>query len=118
KSGCVFGWNFAHAAPPPTPCWKCPVAAPDKFSGQPEMFPAFMVQCQLFISLRPEDFPTDQSKVGFMISLLTGQAANWATPLLVQDSPLNNFQNITAPAVSIPSELSDFSDVFSEQETD
>uniref|UniRef100_A0A670YQL2 DUF4939 domain-containing protein n=1 Tax=Pseudonaja textilis TaxID=8673 RepID=A0A670YQL2_PSETE len=70
-----------------------PVSMPEKFSGQMDMFPAFLGQCQLFMSLRPEDFPTDRSKVGFMISLLTGQAANWATPLLVQDSPLlNNFQ--------------------------
>uniref|UniRef100_A0A670Z7L8 DUF4939 domain-containing protein n=1 Tax=Pseudonaja textilis TaxID=8673 RepID=A0A670Z7L8_PSETE len=69
------------------------ISMPEKFSGQMDRFPAFMGQCQLFISLRPEDFPTDRSKVGFMISLLSGQAANWATPLLVQDSPLlNNFQ--------------------------
>uniref|UniRef100_A0A670ZJ06 DUF4939 domain-containing protein n=1 Tax=Pseudonaja textilis TaxID=8673 RepID=A0A670ZJ06_PSETE len=72
---------------------KSPVSMPEKFSGQMDRFPAFMGQCQLFISPRLEDFPTDRSKVGFMISLLTGQAANWATPLLVQDSPLlNNFQ--------------------------
>uniref|UniRef100_A0A670ZTM6 DUF4939 domain-containing protein n=1 Tax=Pseudonaja textilis TaxID=8673 RepID=A0A670ZTM6_PSETE len=69
------------------------VSMPEKFSGQMDMFPAFLGQCQLFMSLRPENFPTDRSKVGFMISLLTGQAANWATPLLVQDSPLlNDFQ--------------------------
>uniref|UniRef100_A0A670XUD3 ribonuclease H n=1 Tax=Pseudonaja textilis TaxID=8673 RepID=A0A670XUD3_PSETE len=83
----------AHAAPPPPPHQKCPVAVPNKFSGQPEMFLAFMGQCQLFMAMRPEDFPTDRVKVGFVISLLTGQAAKWATPLLVQDSPLlDNFQ--------------------------
>uniref|UniRef100_A0A670XTD6 DUF4939 domain-containing protein n=1 Tax=Pseudonaja textilis TaxID=8673 RepID=A0A670XTD6_PSETE len=93
---------------------KSPVSMPEKFSGQIDRFPAFMGQCQLFISLRPEDFPTDRSKVGFMISLLTGQAANWATPLLVQDSPLlNNFQGHLQQM-----RLSDFSNVFSEQEAD
>uniref|UniRef100_A0A670ZB38 DUF4939 domain-containing protein n=1 Tax=Pseudonaja textilis TaxID=8673 RepID=A0A670ZB38_PSETE len=78
----------AHAAPPPLPCWKCPVAVPDKFSGQPEMFPAFMGQCQLFMAMRPEDFPDDQARVGFVISLLSGSAARWATPLLLKNSPL------------------------------
>uniref|UniRef100_A0A670XYW5 DUF4939 domain-containing protein n=1 Tax=Pseudonaja textilis TaxID=8673 RepID=A0A670XYW5_PSETE len=79
----------AHAAPPPPPpCRKCHVAVPDKFSGQPEMFPAFMGQCQSFIAMRPEDFPDDQAWVGFVISLLSGSAARWATPLLLKNSPL------------------------------
>uniref|UniRef100_A0A8C6XU88 ribonuclease H n=1 Tax=Naja naja TaxID=35670 RepID=A0A8C6XU88_NAJNA len=78
----------APAAPPPRPHRKCPVAVPDKFSGQPEMFPAFMGQCQLFMAMRPEDFPDDRTRVGFVISLLSGSAARWAMPLLVQNSPL------------------------------
>ncbi|XP_034265475.1 protein LDOC1-like [Pantherophis guttatus] len=81
----------AHAAPPPHR--KCPVAVPDKFDGNQAMFPAFLGQCHFFISLRAEDFPTDWDKVGFMISLLSGSAARWATPLLVQASPLlDNFR--------------------------
>uniref|UniRef100_A0A8C6XU81 DUF4939 domain-containing protein n=1 Tax=Naja naja TaxID=35670 RepID=A0A8C6XU81_NAJNA len=78
----------ASAAPPPPPRRKCPVAVPDKFSGQPEMFPAFMGQCQLFMAMRPEDFPDDRARVGFVISLLSGSAARWTTPLLLQNSPL------------------------------
>ncbi|ETE58569.1 Retrotransposon-derived protein PEG10, partial [Ophiophagus hannah] len=69
---------------------RCPVAVPDKFDCNQAMFPAFLEQCQLFISLRAEDFPTDWSKVGFVISLLSGSAARWATPLLVKDSALLN----------------------------
>uniref|UniRef100_A0A670ZLD3 DUF4939 domain-containing protein n=1 Tax=Pseudonaja textilis TaxID=8673 RepID=A0A670ZLD3_PSETE len=80
-------------APPAPPMRKNPVAMPEKFSGQTDMFSTFLGQCQLYFSVRPEDFPTDRAKVGFIISLLTGQAAKWATPLLVQDSPLlDNFQ--------------------------
>uniref|UniRef100_A0A670Y9K8 DUF4939 domain-containing protein n=1 Tax=Pseudonaja textilis TaxID=8673 RepID=A0A670Y9K8_PSETE len=75
------------------PLRKSPVSMPEKFSGQMDMFPAFLGQCQLFMSLRPEDFPNDRAKVGFIITLLSGQAAKWATPLLTQDSPLlDNFQ--------------------------
>uniref|UniRef100_A0A670YG10 DUF4939 domain-containing protein n=1 Tax=Pseudonaja textilis TaxID=8673 RepID=A0A670YG10_PSETE len=73
---CLFLWDI----------WTL-TSVPDKFSGQPEMFPAFMGQCQLFMSLRPEDFPDDQAQVGFVISLLSGSAARWATPLLLQNSP-------------------------------
>uniref|UniRef100_A0A8C6XAX4 CCHC-type domain-containing protein n=1 Tax=Naja naja TaxID=35670 RepID=A0A8C6XAX4_NAJNA len=68
----------APAALPPPPRRKCPVAVPDKFSGQPEMFPAFMGQCQLFMAMRLEDFPDDRARVGFVISLLSGSAARWA----------------------------------------
>uniref|UniRef100_A0A670Z5P7 DUF4939 domain-containing protein n=1 Tax=Pseudonaja textilis TaxID=8673 RepID=A0A670Z5P7_PSETE len=81
------------AAPSAPPLRKSPVSMPEKFSGQMDMFPAFLGQCQLFMSLRPKDFPNDRAKVGFIISLLSGQAAKWATPLLTQDSPLlDNFQ--------------------------
>uniref|UniRef100_A0A670YB82 DUF4939 domain-containing protein n=1 Tax=Pseudonaja textilis TaxID=8673 RepID=A0A670YB82_PSETE len=81
------------AVPPAPPVRKSPVSMPEKFSGQTDMFPEFLGQCQLFMSLRPENFPNDRAKTGFILSLLSGQAANWATPLLVQDSPLlNDFQ--------------------------
>uniref|UniRef100_A0A8C6VIC9 DUF4939 domain-containing protein n=1 Tax=Naja naja TaxID=35670 RepID=A0A8C6VIC9_NAJNA len=76
----------AHTVPPPRR--KCLVAVPDKYDGNQAWFPAFLGQCQLFISLRAEDFPTDSDKVGFLINLLTGSAAHWATTLLVQASPL------------------------------
>ncbi|XP_013912156.1 PREDICTED: uncharacterized protein LOC106541291 [Thamnophis sirtalis] len=75
------------------PWRKCPVAMPDKFDGYQAMFAAFLGQCQLFLSLRVEDFPTDWTKVGFIISLLSGTATRWATPLLTQPSPLlDDFQ--------------------------
>ncbi|XP_058044421.1 protein LDOC1-like [Ahaetulla prasina] len=76
----------APASPPPRR--RGHIAVPDKFDGTQAMFPAFMGQCQLFMSLKREDFPTDQDKVGFVLSLLSGSAARWATPLMVQDSPL------------------------------
>ncbi|XP_070800839.1 protein LDOC1-like [Pituophis catenifer annectens] len=77
-----------QATATPRPCRKGHVAMPDKFDGTQAMFPAFMGQRQLFISLRTEDFPTDRDKVGFVLSLLSSSAARWATPLLVQASPL------------------------------
>ncbi|XJO75554.1 hypothetical protein BDV3_006216 [Batrachochytrium dendrobatidis] len=35
-------------------------------------------------------FPSDQARVGFMISLLTGPAAEWAMPLLASNDPVLN----------------------------
>ncbi|XP_039199999.1 protein LDOC1-like [Crotalus tigris] len=75
------------AAPPP-PRRKCQVARPDEFDGNPDMFPVFMGQCHLYISVKADDFPTDRDKVGFMISLLSGSAACCGTPLLAQCSPM------------------------------
>uniref|UniRef100_A0A8C6XB29 DUF4939 domain-containing protein n=1 Tax=Naja naja TaxID=35670 RepID=A0A8C6XB29_NAJNA len=70
------------------PCHKCPVAVLDKFDGSLAQFPAFFGQCQLYMSLRPEDFSTDRDKVGVLISLLSGSAAHWAMPLLTQPNQL------------------------------
>ncbi|XP_034265471.1 protein LDOC1-like [Pantherophis guttatus] len=77
----------------PPPRRKGHVAMSDKFDGTQAMFPVFMGQCQLFISLRMEYFSTDRDKVGFVLSLLSGSAVRWTTPLVVQASPLlDNFR--------------------------
>ncbi|XP_032075696.1 protein LDOC1-like [Thamnophis elegans] len=84
-----------HATTLPQPQGKCTVAMLDKFDSNQAMFPAFLGQCQLFISLREKDFPTDRAKMGFIISLLSGSAARWAIPLLTQASPLlDDFRGI------------------------
>uniref|UniRef100_A0A8C6YFM8 DUF4939 domain-containing protein n=1 Tax=Naja naja TaxID=35670 RepID=A0A8C6YFM8_NAJNA len=108
----------APAVPPPRR--KCPVAVPDKFSGQPEMFQVFQGQCQLFMSMRPEDFPDNQAKVGFVISLLSGSATRWATPLLTQDSPLLMDYGVFCQHMCLMYEdpIRTQTDVFSEQEVD
>ncbi|XP_054857844.1 protein LDOC1-like [Eublepharis macularius] len=76
----------APAAPVVPP--KCPISPPKKFAGDVDEFPGFLAQYHLYISLRPRDFPDDQTKVGFILSLLKGQAANWSTPLLLESAPL------------------------------
>ena len=79
---------LAVAAPPPS----CPLKAPEKFDGRREDYPTFLAQAKLFIQARSREFPTDQVKVSFLISLLKGAAARWATPLLLADAPeLANF---------------------------
>uniref|UniRef100_A0A8C5SPF9 DUF4939 domain-containing protein n=1 Tax=Laticauda laticaudata TaxID=8630 RepID=A0A8C5SPF9_LATLA len=71
---------------------KCPMAALDKFDGSLAQFPAFFGQCQFYINLRPEDFPTDWDKVEFLISFLSGSEACWVMPLLTQlNQVLDNY---------------------------
>lgn len=53
-----------------------PMTPPEKFGGNVEEFPAFLAQCKLYIELWAQDFLSDNAKVGFIISLLKGQAAN------------------------------------------
>uniref|UniRef100_A0A8D0CDF6 DUF4939 domain-containing protein n=1 Tax=Salvator merianae TaxID=96440 RepID=A0A8D0CDF6_SALMN len=61
---------------------------PEKFDGSRDQLPAFLAQAQLYMQLRPEDFPSDHVKVAFLIGHLTGPAAKWAMPYLLQPSPL------------------------------
>ncbi|XP_058023662.1 protein LDOC1-like [Ahaetulla prasina] len=67
---------------------QCPVPVPEKFSGQPEMFPAFVAVCQLYMAMRLEDFADDLARVAFIMNLLSGSAAQWATLLVLQNNPL------------------------------
>lgn len=47
-----------------------------------------MTQCKLYIEILAPNFPTDKTKASFIISLLKGQVAKWATPLLTVPSLL------------------------------
>uniref|UniRef100_A0A8C6XER4 DUF4939 domain-containing protein n=1 Tax=Naja naja TaxID=35670 RepID=A0A8C6XER4_NAJNA len=91
------------------PRLKCLVAVLDKFDGSLSQFPAFFGQCQLYISLQPQDFPTDWDKVGFLISLLSSSAASWVTPLLTQPNQLldNYADSCICVFISMPGFSSD-----------
>uniref|UniRef100_A0A8D0E2G7 CCHC-type domain-containing protein n=1 Tax=Salvator merianae TaxID=96440 RepID=A0A8D0E2G7_SALMN len=69
---------------------KCRMPVPEKFDGSRDQLPVFLAQTHLFIEQQPQDFPTDSSKVAFLIGLLSGQAAKWAMPLVLQTRPLLN----------------------------
>ncbi|KAI4874420.1 hypothetical protein NFI96_032055 [Prochilodus magdalenae] len=58
----------------------CPVriATPDKNDGSPGFCKGFMLQCSLVFSRIPDAFPMDDSKIAFVLSLLTGKALQWA----------------------------------------
>ncbi|KAI2668070.1 Retrotransposon-derived protein PEG10 [Labeo rohita] len=76
------------ASPPPPPA-QLPVvqpvtasprlAFPDKFDGTPAKCKGFLLQCTLFVNQQPNLYATDESKIAFVCSLLTGKALEWAT---------------------------------------
>ncbi|CAK6972701.1 hypothetical protein L3Q82_001622 [Scomber scombrus] len=101
-------------APPATPPAENPAAAPtgpvapislrlappEKFSGNSGDCRTFLVQCDLHFKLNPAAFESDQAKVAFIVSHLTGRAAAWATAEWSRDS-------------NICQSLADFQDNFS-----
>lgn len=66
-SGPVFHATGPHLAPP------------EKFSGESGECRPFIVDCEMHFEQLPSAFPTERSKVAFMISHLTGRARAWAT---------------------------------------
>ena len=58
------------------------VPTPEKFSGNRSSFRAFRNSCELYFALQPRTFSLEVTKVGFVISLLTGEPQTWAHRLL------------------------------------
>lgn len=62
--------------------------APERYDGNPERCRGFVTQCTLAFGLQPNSYPVENSKVAYIITLLTGKALDWATALWEQQSPL------------------------------
>ncbi len=86
----------APSAPAPSPVvssspsqilFASPMAQPAPFSGEAEECNGFLLQCSLTIELQPQMFPTEQSKIAFVISALTGPALQWAETIWNQAGP-------------------------------
>ncbi len=60
---------------------------PAFYSGETQLCRSFLAKCSLYISLQPSSFPTEESKVAFIITLLSGWAASWGTTLWEQRLP-------------------------------
>ncbi|KAI2667107.1 Transposon Tf2-6 polyprotein [Labeo rohita] len=65
------------AAPPVTASPR--LAFPEKFDGSPGKCKGFLLQCTLFVNQQPHLYPTDEGRIAFVCSLLTGKALEWAT---------------------------------------
>uniref|UniRef100_A0A5S6LHU2 EEF1A lysine methyltransferase 3 n=1 Tax=Xenopus tropicalis TaxID=8364 RepID=A0A5S6LHU2_XENTR len=61
---------------------------PEKYSRNRMTFRGFINQCKLIFQLQPQQYSTDSRRVGLILTLLSGEALNWASPLIEQQSPL------------------------------
>ncbi|MEE6507463.1 hypothetical protein FKM82_024136 [Ascaphus truei] len=66
---------------------------PSRYAGDPHGCRGFLNQCDIQFELTPSRFSSDRSKVAYIITLLTGDALAWASPIweqkpeLIQDFP-------------------------------
>lgn len=65
-----------------------PMARPATFSGDAVNCCGFILQCSLYFEMQPGAFPTERSKIAFMITLLIGCALQWAESLWNSNSPV------------------------------
>ncbi|KAK3544185.1 hypothetical protein QTP86_008287 [Hemibagrus guttatus] len=70
------------------PLCSSPMAQPAPYSGSAEDCNGFLLQCSLVLEMQPHLYPTERSKVAFVITQLRGQALLWAESLWSQDSPV------------------------------
>ncbi|OMH79863.1 Retrotransposon-derived protein PEG10, partial [Zancudomyces culisetae] len=64
------------------------IALPERYDGNRSLFRGFVNQCRLLFFTNADQYPTDVSKVGLVMSLLSGNALRWASPYIEKDSPL------------------------------
>ncbi|KAL7890017.1 hypothetical protein AOLI_G00022750 [Acnodon oligacanthus] len=75
------------------------VANPERYAREPETCTGFLLQSSLVFEQQPSRFPTERSKVAYIISLLTSRALAWATSLWELDSlDTASGESFTTPA--------------------
>uniref|UniRef100_A0A674MXQ5 Gypsy retrotransposon integrase-like protein 1 n=1 Tax=Takifugu rubripes TaxID=31033 RepID=A0A674MXQ5_TAKRU len=94
----------AELAPPPTPAEAPRVASqlftaaprephvpvPERYSGEAGACASFLLQCSLVFDLQPLTYPSDRARIAFMVNLLSGRAAQWATAVLENQTPASS----------------------------
>ena len=82
------------AAPAPRPATEPRLPAPERYEGDPRSCRSFLSTCSLVFELQPSSFPTERSKVAYVITLLSGRAREWATAVWdsnAQQPPASSF---------------------------
>lgn len=61
--------------------------SPLPYDGDPNSCRAFLSQCSLEFALQPRRYATEQIRLAFCITLLTGRAREWGTAVLDACAP-------------------------------
>ncbi|KAL0159296.1 hypothetical protein M9458_043021, partial [Cirrhinus mrigala] len=72
-------------AEPVRPALQPMIALPDKWDGSGTRCDVFLTNLSLLFEFQPARYPSDRSRIALLISLLTGQAAEWAAAVLKAD---------------------------------
>ena len=67
------------------PCLPPP---PQRYVGEPGSCLAFLSQCSLIFELEPSSFPSDRSRIAYLMTLMSGRALAWATAVWEQQSTI------------------------------
>lgn len=74
--------------PAPLPLPREPrLPPPQSYNGEPGTCRSFLSQCSLSLELQASTFPTERSKIAYIITLLSGKAREWGTALWDADDP-------------------------------
>lgn len=74
--------------PPEPPQQREPcLPTPEGYAGEPEYCRAFLTRCSMHFSLQPLTFSQEQTKVAFVLTLLSGRAALWGTAVWENKDP-------------------------------
>ncbi len=76
--------------PPPQSASASPMALPVAYAGDSAECGGFLLQLALYIEMQSQKFPTERSKVAFLISLLSGRALSWARAIWNANTSLIN----------------------------
>nr|AAG60684.1 gag-protease [Takifugu rubripes] len=77
--------------------WEPHVPIPERYSGEAGVCASFLLQCSLVFDLQPLTYPGDRAKIAFVVNLLSGRAAQWATAVLENQTPASSsFPEFTA----------------------
>ncbi|KAJ1204454.1 hypothetical protein NDU88_008232 [Pleurodeles waltl] len=63
-------------------------ASTPRFSGEPTKLREFLDALTVYFAFRPTQFSHDRTKVGYLISALSGPALAWATPMVSSNDPV------------------------------
>ncbi|XP_069057782.1 protein LDOC1-like [Pleurodeles waltl] len=65
-----------------------------RFSGDLNKLQEFLDALMVYFAFRPLQFMQDKTKVGYLMSALSGPASAWATPLVTSNDPsLSNYSS-------------------------
>lgn len=65
--------------PAPVPVPRLKVALPEKYLGQDGEAPRiFITSCETYMGIRAAEFPNDDTKIGWALMLMSGDASTWA----------------------------------------